>query len=137
MTGVLCFGGAALWDSLNGGPDARQASINAEAVVSGLKTAQERAECVTTYAVADGASDALLSIAFGRLTQSVNPDGSLSQEALNDVNDAINARLYYLSLRLQTNELCDPIQPGGSNPLTDADLEAIVAEELGVTNNGG
>ena len=125
ITGVLCFAGAALWDNLNGGPDARQASIDSNTAVQAIKATQERSECVTTYTVADEASDAMLGIAFGNLTQSIQPDGTLSQESLDEVDAAIRNRLHYLRLRLRTNEFCVPTQPGGSQPLESDDFPEI------------
>lgn len=127
ITGILCFAGAALYDRFAGGPEARQASVQASEVLDGFAEAQQRSECVTTYAVADSTSQANLLIAFGHLIESSARDNvGITTEEIEDLHLATVQRTRYLALRTRTNEFCDPSQDGGIRPLPDEDQPEIL-----------
>ena len=129
MMGLIFFSLAAIFDRVSGGPEARQAAISANSVLSGLDEAQLRAECATTYTNADTASDALLLIAFGRLIVNAAPSGHIDETLIEKLRVATEERLDYLVLRSNINELCDPSQPGGSQPLDQENAPTVTVLE--------
>lgn len=124
LIGALCFAASALYDKIAGGPEARQASLDANAVLNGFDEAQARSECVTSYTVADSTASALLDIAIGNVVTDAIV-GDVSEVNLHRLEAANAQRFRYLILRTQTNQRCDPSRPGGPQPLPREDTPDV------------
>jgi hypothetical protein len=126
--GAMCFAAAAAYDRSSGGPEARQASIDAKAVLDGFSALQERSECVTTYTNADNIAQANLLLAFGVAIEHAALGQEITPEVVNTVHEVRTERRRYLILRSEVIERCDLNRPGGVDPLTADEYPRIFTE---------
>lgn len=128
---ILSIGGAALYDSLSGGPEARQASVDSKAALDGFRKLIDRSECSTSYTNADNTAQANLLLAFGSIIESAGIGEDISQHQIDTVHRARLERREFLIRRNRINELCDPNRPGGPDLLEpDEQPQPIPLEDI-------
>lgn len=119
---VLCIGGSILYDNLSGGPEAREASINANKVILGQEEAQATADCRATYAVADRVSSSNLDVtksevislfAKAAIIGNTEPLRDLFRQAKARDDRARAERIAVAGIQAASISNCKPDHPGG------------------------